>query len=58
MRQRLPGQAGNGRNACTQFRHRDIMTARHRATHRIYYGAVSAAPSDERRFWGRTCPSA
>lgn len=39
MRQRLPGQAGNARNTCTRFRHRGIVTARHRATHRIYAAA-------------------
>jgi hypothetical protein len=34
MRQRLPGQAGNGRT-CTRLRHRSSVTARHWATHRI-----------------------
>ena len=36
MRQRLPGQAGNGRKACTQFRHRSNIPARRRATHPMY----------------------
>ena len=40
MRQGLPGQAGNGRKACTQFRHRSNITARHRATHLIYLAAI------------------
>ena len=40
MRQRLPGQARNGRKACTQFRHRSTITARHRATHLIYLAAI------------------
>ena len=35
VRQRLPGQAGNGRKACARFRHGGIVPARHRATHRI-----------------------
>jgi hypothetical protein len=35
-RQRLPGQVGNARKACTQFRHRGMVAARHWATHRIY----------------------
>ena len=35
MRQRIPGQVGNVRKACTQFRHGGIVTMRHQAAHQI-----------------------
>ena len=40
MRQRLPGQSGNGGKARIQFRHRSNIPARHRATHLTYLAAI------------------
>jgi|HubBroStandDraft_5_1064220.scaffolds.fasta_scaffold79021_2 hypothetical protein len=40
MGQRLPGQAGNGRKACTRFRHLSNVPARRRATHLIYLASI------------------
>jgi len=50
VRQRLPGQAGNGRKACTQFRHGSTLPARECARQRINAAAIHRRPGRPRRW--------